>query len=392
MKQVPSANPRKRCYECFRPQEACFCNWIPRIENRTRVLIVQHRRERTHPFNTARIVQKALCNSHLLADHTDRLARRLELAPRAGLLYPGPTSRLISDLSTEERPEQLVILDGTWHQAKTLLREIPALQDLPRYRLAPVEPSRYRIRRAPSFAALSTAEAAVGALQILEPETHGFDELLGAFDRMVEAQLIHPGSKNGQRFRARSKRTFKNVPLALLGDLKNIVVAYGESTPGRRGCKRVPEPPLSWIAQRLGTGETFACTLIPPRPLDDVFLRHLGLAREDFAAALPLDEARRQWARFQRREDVVVVFYPGVARLFRFLAGDSRACLVLKSVDLAATDSAESLEGLAPVAMSHSSSMRMAGRAGQRLAMAIALVRHLNGLAKSAAGEHVLVH
>ena len=139
-----------RCYDCFRPKEACFCASIPRIDNQTEVLILQHRRERFHPFNTARIVQKALRNSQLLADHTSNLAMRLRLKPRAGLLYPGPTALLISDLASEQRPEQLVVLDGTWHHAKTLVREIPALQSLPRYRLAPTAPSRYRIRREPT--------------------------------------------------------------------------------------------------------------------------------------------------------------------------------------------------------------------------------------------------
>src|SRR3954468_16996079 len=137
----------RRCYVCFRPKETCFCASIPTIDNRTEVLILQHRRERFHPFNTARIIQKALRNSHLLADHTNNLAMQLRLKPRAGLLFPGPTALLVSDLTFEQRPEQLVVLDGTWHQAKTLVRAIPALQSLPRYRLAPTVPSRYRIRR-----------------------------------------------------------------------------------------------------------------------------------------------------------------------------------------------------------------------------------------------------
>src|SRR4051812_23114578 len=157
----------RRCYDCFRPKDACFCASIPTIDNRTDVLILQHRRERFHPFNTARIVQKALRNSRLLVDHTDNLARQLRLKPRAGLLLPGPTALLISDLTFEQRPEQLVVLDGTWHQAKTLVRKVPALQSLPRYQLAPTMPSRYRIRRQPSISSLSTVEAAVTALRIL---------------------------------------------------------------------------------------------------------------------------------------------------------------------------------------------------------------------------------
>src|SRR3954468_3977540 len=97
---------RDRCYDCFRPKNACFCAAIPSIDNQTDVLILQHRRERFHPFNTARIVHKALRKSELLVDHTSNLKRRLELKPRAGLLYPGPTAELISDLDAEQRPGQ----------------------------------------------------------------------------------------------------------------------------------------------------------------------------------------------------------------------------------------------------------------------------------------------
>ena len=136
--ETPDSLQRHRCYACFRPQSDCFCDTIPLIDNQMDVLILQHTRERFHAFNTARIVRKALRNSHLLVGHTQEFAAMcLPLQPRAGLLYPGPEARLISDVSPEQYPDQLVILDGTWHHAKTLFRDIPALHALPRFRLTP---------------------------------------------------------------------------------------------------------------------------------------------------------------------------------------------------------------------------------------------------------------
>ncbi|WP_425618277.1 tRNA-uridine aminocarboxypropyltransferase [Anatilimnocola sp. NA78] len=179
---------RDRCYDCFRPAVDCFCETIPRIANRTEVLILQHRQERFHAFNTARIVRQALQNSVLLIDRTKRLAERMVLRPGAGLLYPGPGAQMLT-AEAIDRPQQLVVLDGTWHHTKTLLRDLPALQALPRYQLQPAEPSRFRIRLEPQATCLSTVEATVAALRLLEPETTGFDQLLAAFDRMVERQL-----------------------------------------------------------------------------------------------------------------------------------------------------------------------------------------------------------
>jgi DTW domain-containing protein YfiP len=369
-----------RCYECFRPKSVCFCAAIPRIDNRTEVLILQHRRERFHPFNTARIVNKALRNSSLLVDHTRNLAGRFQLKKRTGLLFPGPGAQPITDIAPESCPEQLVVLDGTWHHAKTLLREIPVLRTLPRYQLAPTLPSRYRIRREPNTMALSTVEAAVAALRILEPETRGLDQLLNAFDAMVEGQLAHPKSATGQRLLKRRNRTFQNIPLALLGDLSNVVVAYGESPAGARGCKRSAGPPIYWVAKRLGTGDTFSCLIAPSRPLDDVFLNHLELRRDEFEAAVSLEEARLRWARFQRPGDVAAMFLAGSARLYSFLGGNPDLCLLLKSVDLGQNLTEPELEHFLIDQCIPMEPVQHPGRAGKRLARAIALVRHLNAV------------
>jgi len=295
-------------------------------------------------------------------------------------------------LPAEQHPEQLIVLDGTWHHAKTLFREIRALHSLPQYRLAPTSPSHYRIRRAPSGTALSTIEAVATALQMIEPETKGFDQLLRAFDAMVQGQLAHAGSHASPRFRKRQKRTFNNVPLTLLGDLSNIVVAYGEAPAGQRGCRQVSEAPIYWVARRLVSGETFSCALNPPRPLDDTFLGHLELTRDHFATAVSLDEARKRWAQFRRTNDVVTVLLPGTARLFSFLAAANEPCLVLKSVDLESNGCRSTLDDLLSAYQTRVGPSRHSSRADKRLASTIALVQSLNALGNGRALGNALRH
>lgn len=368
-----------RCYDCFRPRDACFCHVIPRIANRTDVMILQHRREWFHPFNTARIVHRSLARSQLLVDRPMNMSRRLQLQPGAALLFPLEPARLLSEVPEAERPPQLVILDGTWHQAKVLMRDVPALHALPRFRLAPPAPSRYRIRREPTDTCLSTVEAIAAALQMLEPDTPGMRHLLDAFEFMIDSQLKHPRSVAAARFSKRRSETASYIPQALLNGLDNVIVAYGESAPGKRGKKRIPEPPISWVAQRLGDGEAFAHTIVPPRPLDDSFLKHAALTCEDFTSALSLDEARRRWNTFQRPKDVVVVYQPGTARLFSYLAGAAASCLVLKSVGWKALEERLASDGM--FAAPHETLHPRLGRASERLAETIALVRRLNALA-----------
>ena len=96
---------RQRCYQCFRPVSLCFCETIPRIDNRTDVVILQHVGERRHAFNTARIVHQSLQNCHLIADHNQRLgAHDLPIHAGAGLLYPDSDARPLTELPAANRP------------------------------------------------------------------------------------------------------------------------------------------------------------------------------------------------------------------------------------------------------------------------------------------------
>ncbi len=370
---------RDRCYGCFRPKDACFCDAIPEIDNQTNVLILQHSRERFHPFNTARIVRKALKNSRLLVGHTASLAATdLPLGPRAGLLYPGPAATLISDLPPEQHPDQLVILDGTWHHAKTLFRDIPALRELPQYQLAPEAPGRYRIRREPTATSLSTLEATVAALRVLEPATTGFDRLLEAFETMVDRQLAHP--KSGWRRKQRCQQIGWNIPRALVGDLANVVVAYGESSPGRHGNEPDRRAPIYWVAQRLGTNERVTYALKPEAPLPDSLLGYLELTDQDFANALSHEGFRSAWAGFLRPGDTLVVYHQSTLRLLSYVRANVAKSLVLKSVSLKSGRANGTLEGKLASEGLTSGPAKHPGRAGKRLAKAITLVRHLNAL------------
>ena len=346
------------------------------------MLIVQHVRERFHPFNTARIVRRALQNSCLLVDQTKNFANRLELKPGAGLLYPGASATLLSDVAVDRRPRQLVIIDGTWHHAKTLVRDIPALAALPRYRLAPAEESRYRIRREPNAQALSTIEATVAALRVLEPKTIGFDQLLASFETMVDRQLAHPKSLAGRRVKYRTRRSVGNIPRVLLDDLANIVVTYGESTAGRTDATRAEPSPIYWVAERLGTGEGFSCFIQSKQPLSETFLGHLELTQSHFAAGMSLDEARAAWNRFVRPSDTIALYNQGTARLLNCLSGRSVEPVLLKACDFNPQRRYSTLDELLAGESIVPAAPHFPGRAGQRLANAVAVVRYLSALGK----------
>ncbi len=366
----------------------CFCEAIPQIDNRTDVLILQHAGERFHPFNTARIVQKALQHCHLIADHNQRLgAHHLPIHPGAGLLYPQANARSLTELPAAERPTQLVIIDGTWGQAKTIVRDVAELRDLPCYQLTPSSPGQYRIRREPNAQSLSTLEATVAALQALEPDTVGLDQLLSAFNKMVEDQLDRSTGHAAPRYKENRQSRPRHLPKALLQDPDNLVVAYGEATPGGSGQHMADRLPVSWVAQRLGTAERFSCCLRQQQPLSDAALGHMRLSAADFDAAASQDEFRRRWNQFLRRGDVLIVYHNRTFQLLQHLeavmhrgATQGRAqprCLVLKSIFGKWQAGFHSLEELMAAEGVTLPSGKDKSRADQRLGMAVAMVEHL---------------
>ena len=369
---------RERCYQCFRPISLCFCQAIPRIDNRTDVLILQHVGERFHPFNTARIVQRALRRCHLIVDHNQRLGtHRLPIQAKAGLLYPDANAPVLTDLSPAGRPEQLLIIDGTWHQAKTIVRDVPQLRDLPCYRLAPSSPGQYRIRREPDAQSLSTLEATVAALQALEPDTVGLEQLLSAFQQMVESQVAHPATHAVWRQKKTRQSRPRHLPHTLLQNPDSLVVAYGEATPGQPG-QRLPAPtPVNWVAQRLGTGERFSCLVQQERPLADSALEHMQLSAADFDKAISAPEFCRQWNHFLRRHDVLIVYHHRTCQLLENIDAALPRCLVLKSIFGNWRSGLQSLEELMAVEGLTLSPAMNNSRASQRLDMAVAMVEHL---------------
>lgn len=372
-----SAAAGGRCYRCFRPQPLCFCDAIPQIHNRTSVLLLQHVGERRHPFNTARIVHRALDRCHLITDHNRSFSSRsLPIVSNAGLLFPSDDAIPLDELGPTERPDQLVIVDGTWSQAKTIVRDVAQLAALPRYRLSVDSPGQYRIRREPNDYSLSTVEATVAALTSLEPETNGLKQLLRAFDRMVDQQLVQAGRRDSWRRNERRQDRPRHVPRALLENAHRLVVAYGESPPRRLGLPASAQTPINWTARRLSTGELFTCCLRPPQPLTADELAHMQLAESDFDAALTVDQFRHNWRRFSQPNDVLVVYHQKTYDLLRRLA-TAPHCLVLKSIFGNRRTGSHSLEELLHAEGLPAADERLPNRAQQRLDMAVRLVEHL---------------
>ncbi len=190
MTMTAASSPR--CPRCLRRRHACLCEHVPRVKNATQIYVLQHPRERLHPFGSVPIAVLGL--EKIAVDvfgeaYEHRRTWSRAVPDDALLVFPGPTARDLAEIALERRPSCLVFIDGTWPHAKSMLKQSPALAALPQARLAPKAPSLYRIRREPKPHCMSTIEAIVRALEVLEAKAEGLGDLLDSFSRMIDRHL-----------------------------------------------------------------------------------------------------------------------------------------------------------------------------------------------------------
>jgi DTW domain-containing protein YfiP len=213
-----SMSSRLECLRCGRPQVTCYCAHLPTLETRSRVLVLQHPREEDKAIGTARMASLCLPQSKVAVGVDFSAAREVQTwlgdaRFPAALLYPTEGAIDLAE-APPAHPVTLVVIDGTWHQARALLRKNPQLLKLPRYAFRPERPSEYRIRREPRADYVSTIEALALALGALEGDAARFEALLVPFRAMVDKQLTYAVLSPRGRHRLR-RRNLASTPACL---------------------------------------------------------------------------------------------------------------------------------------------------------------------------------
>ena len=208
------------CPHCQKPLPLCICDSITPIENKLSLLILQHPQEQDRALGTARLTalhfKDAVVKIGLSWPSLSKaLGRPVADPSRWAVLYLG--SAKVAELDTNsdivaiDRKGQIednqrailrgiegiVLLDGTWSQAKALWWRNAWMLKCQRVILGPAHPSRYgKLRREPRRDGLSTIEAAAMALAALEKRPDIAATLHASFERMLakyrEAQSVLP--------------------------------------------------------------------------------------------------------------------------------------------------------------------------------------------------------
>lgn len=189
---VPSPAARLRCARCLRPQATCLCALVRPTAHRTEVLVLQHPQEQRQAKNSVALLRLSLARCEVVVGERFSPEALQALLQRPGrdtrLLYPDVPAAPAPPASAAPAtaPLRLVVIDATWRKSLRLLLEHPALAALPRLSLAAPQPTRYRaIRAARRGDQVSTLEATVQALAMLEGPAFDAAPLLDAFGRFV---------------------------------------------------------------------------------------------------------------------------------------------------------------------------------------------------------------
>ncbi len=331
---------RSMCGRCRRPTSVCYCAALPRLDTTTRVVILQHPRERDMPIGTARMASLCLPHAELhvgirWSESTALAAALADPARPPILLYPGPGARDILH-DPPVGPVTLVVVDGTWSQAKTVVRDNPVLQALPRYAFATPEPSQYRIRKEPRAEYVSTIEALMHVLGALEGEPARFRALLDPLNAMVESQLACQSARPARRERVPRPQTplRDKLPPALTSRFADLVCIVGEANawPYSSARANLGDELVHWVALRPSTGERFDMIAAPQLPLAPSTPFHTELAEPLFAAGVPRSELLAAFAGFLRPTDLVGAWGHFAPDLYRAAGGALPELVDLRAV------------------------------------------------------------
>ena len=161
-----------RCPVCRLTPLLCVCATLPTIDLPVRVLLIQHHKERDKQSNTGRLAHRMLANSELVyfGSRDTPFDEELLRQPETDyfVLHPLPGAVPLAPGGLDPAPGRratLVVLDGTWRQARRMTSRVPGIAGLPFVTLPDDGRTPYQPRRAPAPGHYSTIDAIANALR-----------------------------------------------------------------------------------------------------------------------------------------------------------------------------------------------------------------------------------
>lgn len=190
--------------------------------------MLQHPKEQSRCLQTGRMLELGLAEGRCLLyrgkvfpNHKadDTLREILTDTKRTLLLYPTKDAVPIDEVDISEGPFNVVLIDGTWPQAKAIFTRSPALHRLRQVKLVGNDTSHYVIRTQPAEGCLSTLETAASALATLEQDPSIKGVLVQPLIKLCQVQLDNGAVHHQSREFLIKTRTYPKLVGKRLGKL-----------------------------------------------------------------------------------------------------------------------------------------------------------------------------
>ncbi|MDN3406616.1 MULTISPECIES: DTW domain-containing protein [Pseudoalteromonas] len=194
-----------RCEQCLIAKYYCICEGAEYASCDAAVCLLMYHNESFKPSNTGRLIAEIVPDNYAFRwDRTSPDPALLALLNndkyQPFVIFPAEdveTDRVVTQVEPVAGKTPLFIfLDGTWREAKKMIRKSPYLDNLPVLSITAQKLSDYRLRVAPHAHQLGTAEVAIMVLALAN-EVDASTKLEQHFIKFRDAYLL--GKRNKGR-------------------------------------------------------------------------------------------------------------------------------------------------------------------------------------------------
>jgi len=194
-----------RCEQCLIAKHYCICEGAEYASCNAAVCLLMYHNESFKPSNTGRLIAEIVPDNYAFRwDRTSPDPALLALLNndkyQPFVIFPAEdveTDRVVTQVEPVAGKTPLFIfLDGTWREAKKMIRKSPYLDNLPVLSITAQKLSDYRLRVAPHAHQLGTAEVAIMVLALAN-EVDASTKLEQHFIKFRDAYLL--GKRNKGR-------------------------------------------------------------------------------------------------------------------------------------------------------------------------------------------------
>lgn len=164
------------CEKCGLPKLTCMCEVMPRLSTEIEFWILIHERELKRSTNTGKLIGNVL-NNNTYMYIWERKSPPQELLHKMDsgeydvyVVFPAETSEVKMRVKTfekfKDKKTAFVLLDGTWQEARKMMRKSEFLKRLPILAFTPDKKSRFVLRKSISQDHLCTFETAIALLRL----------------------------------------------------------------------------------------------------------------------------------------------------------------------------------------------------------------------------------